>query len=103
MMALKRPQRLLTNMLTGIVLALILCGCSTQHTVVERKTILLAPPEDLLQVCTPERVKEDSVRALAHGYIVNTYEVWKCNSRIEGIQEWVRQQKEIYNEHSSTE
>lgn len=47
-------------------------------------------------MCIPERVKENTVRALAHGYVVNTYEVWKCNSRIESIQRWVEQQEKLY-------
>jgi hypothetical protein len=66
------------------------------------KTIVLAPPSELLVVCVPERVKEDSVRALAHGYVVNTYEVWKCNNRIEGIQQWVLKQQELYNGDSNS-
>lgn len=40
---------------------------------------------------------EDTVRALAHAYVVNTYEVWKCNSKIEALNKWVREQKEIHN------
>lgn len=66
------------------------------HTVVETKTIVIAPPAELLKVCVPERVKEDTVHALAHGYVVNTYEVWKCNTRIENIQKWVDEQRELY-------
>lgn len=57
---------------------------------------MLAPPDDLLTLCVPERVMEDSVRALAHGYVVNTYEVYKCNSRLENIRKWIDQQQEIY-------
>ncbi|ATW58371.1 hypothetical protein CNR37_00164 [Pseudomonas phage ventosus] len=58
--------------------------------------ILIAPPDELLTLCIPERVTENTVRALAHGYVVNTYEVWKCNQRIENIQKWVLEQKELY-------
>lgn len=41
---------------------------------------------------------EDSVRALAHAYVTNTYEVWKCNSKIESIDKWIKIQKEILND-----
>lgn len=58
--------------------------------------MVIAPPDNLLVLCIPERVKEDTVRALAHGYVVNTYEVWKCNKRIENIQQWILEQKELY-------
>src|SRR5437870_5618196 len=89
--------RSLRAFLMGIVLVLILCACSTQPTVTVTKTIVLAPPNELMQRCTPERVQEDTVRALAHAYVTNTYEVWKCNSRIESIQQWVLKQQELYN------
>jgi hypothetical protein len=89
--------RSLRATLTMLVLALTLCACSTQPTVTVTKTIVLSPPPDLLQVCIPERVKENTVRALAHGYVVNTYEVWKCNQRIENIQKWILEQQEIHS------
>ena len=50
--------------------------------------------------CKPERVMGDSVRALAHAYVTNTYEVWKCNSKIESIDKWIEQQKEILNDNT---
>lgn len=92
----KAPQSRLKRLLMIVVFLLLLCSCSTPRTVVEVRTIVLAPPDDLLTLCIPERVKEDTVRALAHGYVVNTYEVWKCNSRLENIREWIEQQQEIY-------
>ena len=93
----KHPQsRFVRRILMVVVFLLLLCSCSTQPTVVEVRTIVLAPPDDLLTLCIPERVKEDTVRALAHGYVVNTYEVWKCNSRLENIRKWIDQQQEIY-------
>lgn len=56
---------------------------------------IIAPPDELMVTCNPERVKEDTVRALAHAYVVNTYEVWKCNERLEALREWTAKQKEL--------
>lgn len=91
-----RHLRSLKPLLIMIVFLLTLCACSTKPTVTVTRTVVLAPPKELLRVCVPERVTENTVRALAHGYVVNTYEVWKCNNRIENIQKWVDQQQEIY-------
>lgn len=92
----KAPQGLRKRLLMIVVFLLLLCSCSTPPTVVEVRTVVIAPPDDLLTLCIPERVKEDTVRALAHGYVVNTYEVYKCNSRLESIRKWIEQQQEIY-------
>ena len=93
----KHPQsRLVRRILMVVVFLLLLCSCSTQPTVVEVRTIVLAPPDDLLTLCIPERVKEDTVRALAHGYVINTYEVWKCNNRIQSYKDWLEQQEKLY-------
>ncbi|WVS24512.1 Rz-like spanin [Pseudomonas phage Psxphi15] len=46
--------------------------------------------------CKPERVTEDTVRALAHGYVTNTYEVWRCNNRIQSYKDWLEQQEKLY-------
>lgn len=94
-MELRRLQRPLRGMLMGIGFLLALCACSTTPIAVETKTILIAPPDELLISCNPERVKEDTVRALAHGYVVNTYEVWKCNARLEALREWKARQQEL--------
>lgn len=91
-----RPLRALRNMLMMTGLALSLCSCSTQPTVTVTKTVVLAPPSSMLETCKPERVTEDTVRALAHGYVTNTYEVWKCNQRITSLKEWYEKQSEIY-------
>jgi len=91
----RSPQRLLRDLLMGSVFLLTLCACSTTPIAVEVKTILIAPPDELMVGCTPERVKEDTVRALAHGYVVNTYEVWKCNAKLEALREWTAKQKEL--------
>jgi hypothetical protein len=59
--------------------------------------ILIAPPESMMTLCSPERVKEDSVKALARGYIVNTREAWKCNDKLEALHEWVLEQRKLYD------
>jgi hypothetical protein len=61
------------------------------------KTVVLVPPSEFFLPCTPERVKENTVRALAHGYVVNTYQVWTCNNRIQNHKKWFEWQQEIYN------
>ncbi|QNO00339.1 hypothetical protein QGX21_gp135 [Pseudomonas phage phiPsa315] len=60
------------------------------------KTVVLHPPSEFLTLCNPERVQEDTVRALAHAYVTNTYEVWKCNNRIQSYRDWLEQQEKIY-------
>jgi len=65
------------------------------------ETKLLVPPSELLVLCTPARVTDDTVKALAKGYIVNVGEVRKCNNRLEGIQRWLDEQQELYNDRSS--
>lgn len=64
---------------------------------IQTKTIVLAPPSELLILCTPERIQEDTVKALARGYIVNTSQVGVCNNRIQGIIDFYKAQQEIYN------
>ncbi|WOZ57501.1 pilus machine protein [Pseudomonas phage vB_PseuGesM_254] len=57
------------------------------------------PPSDLLKPCTLERVAEQTVGALAHGYIVNTTCGGKLNSQLEGISKWAKEQEAIYNDN----
>ncbi|QXV71748.1 hypothetical protein psageK4_094 [Pseudomonas phage psageK4] len=33
---------------------------------------------------------------MAHAYVTNTYEVWKCNNRIQSYTDWLKQQEKIY-------
>lgn len=66
-------------------------------TVIQTKTIVLAPPSELTILCTPERIREDTVKALARGYIVNTNQIGVCNDRIQGIIDYYKAQQEIYN------
>ena len=94
MTLLKPLKGLATAMMIALVLTL--CACSTQPTVTVTKTVVLHPPSEYLQVCHPERVQEDTVRALAHAYVTNTYEVWKCNNRIQSYKEWLEQQEKLY-------
>ena len=89
--------RNLGALLTTLALVLTLSACSTKPTVTVSRTIVLAPPTELLTECTPVRVKDDTVAALAEGYIKNTYEVWRCDSRIKAIKKWSEEQGKLYN------
>jgi hypothetical protein len=101
MKLLQRARHLLQGTLMMIVLALTLCACSTTRTVTVEKTIVLRPPSEYLVTCIPERVKEDTVRALAHAYVTNTTEVWTCNNRIQSYKEWLERQEKIYGDGNS--
>jgi hypothetical protein len=57
---------------------------------------VLRPPSEFFTPCTPERVKDNTVRALARAYAANTYEVWKCNNRISDHKKWFEKQEKIY-------
>lgn len=91
-MSLKKLQALL--LCSALILNM--SGCSTSRTVTVDRPILIAPPSELFQRCEPKRVEQDTVESLAQAYVHNTYEVWKCNSRLELIEEWTNKQKVIY-------
>ncbi|WP_423814852.1 Rz1-like lysis system protein LysC [Pseudomonas helleri] len=87
-------------MLMAGLLAMSLVSCSTPHIVTQYETIVLVPPSDLLKPCTLERVAEQTVGALAHGYIVNTTCGGKLNEQLDGISRWAEEQRKLYNDNS---
>lgn len=47
------------------------------------------------------KVEEDTVQGLARGYILNTNSLYKCNVKLEAIDNWTTTQKEILNDNGN--
>ena len=96
--------------LLPLLIVLLLVGCSTTKevvTAVETKTVLVAPPDELLLKCevTPPPNIEEYVAAdwptkeeLLTSYSTKQMKsIFKCNTNMAALQKWKKDQTDLYS------
>ncbi|UPW35894.1 putative lipoprotein [Pseudomonas phage EM] len=89
-------QKRFLSLLLGIAWTLLLQACSTGHSVPQYQTILIVPPEALTEEVKVYRVEQDTVKALARAYILNTNSAAMCNSQLQTIKLWTQEQRALH-------